>query len=75
MDDMKSVLFSTAICYNELALKHVNKSPKDFEMYVYMAYGIEIVISKLNLFDEYLETWRKNEPDSKSKIHYDCESG
>ena len=58
-DDIKMVLFSTAKEYNDRAVK-VSTNPQKTSVcraYATMATGIEEVIVRCGLYDEYVETY------------------
>lgn len=59
MNDIKKVLFATAKEYNEQAIKFSTNPQKASacRAYATMATGIEEVIVRCGLYDEYVETY------------------
>ena len=62
-DDIKKVLFSTAKEYNDHAIKVSTNPQKTSECRAYatMATGIEEVIVRCGLYDEYVGTYDESE--------------
>ena len=80
MDDIKKVLFATAKEFNEKAIE-VNNNPQMWHLcraYATMATGIEEVIVRCGLYDEYVEFYDesevKDEPDKNNAKTSDDES-